>query len=74
MKVDDYKNKKRYEISICDSCAGSKSGLIQIFGMKRGKTRKQAPCDVCQAQTNIVYQGIADSEAECNHIASKLKS
>ncbi|MHA1220504.1 MAG: hypothetical protein ACTSQB_02105 [Candidatus Heimdallarchaeota archaeon] len=74
MKIDDHKNKKRYEISICDSCASSKSGLIQIFEMKRSKTRNQAPCDVCQAQTNIVYQGFADSEVECNHIASKLKS
>ena len=73
MKIDDHKDKKRFEISICEGCASSKTGLIQIFRLKRGKSRQAIPCEVCNQPTNALFKGIADSEAECNHIANKLK-
>jgi len=73
MKIENYKDKIKYEIHICDKCVANKDSLITIFRMKRSRSRKAEPCSVCQTQTNTVLEGIADSESELNHMIAKLK-
>ena len=73
MKIENHKDKIKYEIHICDQCALNKNSLITIFRMKRSKARSTEQCVICQSQTNATAEGIADSETELNHMIAKLK-
>ncbi|MBN1329178.1 MAG: hypothetical protein JXA54_06870 [Candidatus Heimdallarchaeota archaeon] len=73
MKIETFKDKIKYEIHICEQCAGKKDSFITIFRMKRTRVRTMEPCTVCQTQTNLAVTGIADSELEVNQMIAKLK-
>jgi hypothetical protein len=65
-------DKVKFSIHICDICADKRQTKFEIFRLKRKRVRNKQSCAVCNAPTNSLYEGIADSETEAQQIKEKL--
>lgn len=71
-----HKKEKKVEFSIpvCEYCYNERKSKFNIFQLKKNRERNKLPCAVCNAETNWVFYGLADSDKEVELMKEKIIS